>query len=105
MRAQPGPRVPTTTASFAAIGKLRPGAGRMTGGAAGAPDRAGGCGTAAAGLRQGCGTAASWRRGYGEGMRIVVKAVLALAALGAALSVAGAVAERMFVKAREDGRM
>lgn len=44
-------------------------------------------------------------RGYGERMRIVVKAVLALAALGAAMSLAGALAERAFVKARADGRM
>jgi hypothetical protein len=54
-----------------------------------------------------CGGGAESRapRGYGEGMRIVVKAVLALAALGAALSLAGAVAERAFVKARAEGRM
>ena len=44
-------------------------------------------------------------RGYGEGMRIVVKVVVALAVLGAALSAAGALAERAFVKARSDGRM
>jgi len=38
-------------------------------------------------------------------MRIVVKVVLALALLGAALSAAGALAERAFIKARADGRM
>ncbi len=38
-------------------------------------------------------------------MRIVLKVVLALAALGAALALAGAVVERALVKARADGRM
>jgi hypothetical protein len=38
-------------------------------------------------------------------MRIVVKVAVALAVLGAALSAAGALAERAFIKARSDGRM
>ena len=44
-------------------------------------------------------------RGYGERVRILGKAVLAVAVLGATLAAAGALAERAFVKAREDGRM